>query len=131
MNLSRNTSLFLIALIALLVAVLQFVAFKFFFYWTLWWYDVMMHGLGGFLIGSIAAWAYAFELKQRVKLNTFFWIVGATLLIGILWEVFEYAVGFRLYDGLYQSYISDTLSDIGMDIAGALAAFLIFRRLVT
>jgi len=129
MKISRSTSLFLIALVALAIAVLQFFAFKFFFYWTFWWYDVMMHGLGGFLIGSIAAWAYAFELKYHVTFNIFFWIVGGTLLIGILWEIFEYVVGFRLYDSLYQSYASDTLSDIGMDVIGSLIVYLVFRRL--
>lgn len=130
MKLSRTTSLAFIVFLALLVAVLQSVAFSFFFYWTLWWYDILMHGLGGFLIGSIAAWAYVFELKRHVGVNRFLWIVGVTLAVGVLWEIFEYTVGFRVYDSLYEPYVVDTLNDMGMDTAGALLAFLMVRRFV-
>lgn len=130
MKLSRTTSLAFIVFLALLVAVLQSVAFSFFLYWTLWWYDILMHGLGGFLIGSIAAWAYVFELKRHVGVNRFLWIVGVTFAVGALWEIFEYTVGFRVYDSLYEPYVVDTLNDMGMDTAGALLAFLMVRRFV-
>lgn len=90
----------------------------------------MMHGLGGMLIGLLAAWFFMFLVRPPLWMPRFLFIVSTTFAIGVFWEVFEYLIGSQLALGSFALYLSDTLSDIGMDIAGALLAFLMVRRFV-
>lgn len=128
MRLARTSSLIAIAFFAFVVAALHAAAYEYYFYWSMWWYDIMMHGLGGLLIGLIAAWAITFPLREKLKVSRFFFIVGVTLFVGILWEVFEYTVGTYANYNSFNSYVFDTMTDIGMDTAGAFVATLLYKH---
>ena len=128
MKLSRTPTLIGIAALAVVMLSLHLAAYAFFFYWSVWWYDLMMHGVGGFLIGSLAAWAVAFPLRNIVRISPMLFIGIVTLFGGLMWEVFEYVVGFQNYFSSTRVYTIDTVSDIAMDLLGALLAFYIFRK---
>src|SRR3989344_4332908 len=99
-----------IAVTALTIAVLHNLAYAFFWYWKYWWFDVLMHGLGGFFLGSIALWIITFEHPEYFKkLLPLFAAVGVTFLVGVLWEVFEYVIAVSES----RSAVLDTMRELG------------------
>lgn len=112
-------SFFLIALLG----ALHFIASEFYFYWTISWFDTMMHFLGGISLGLFSLWvAYSAGLFKKMPLSRSAIIVTAffsVLIIGVGWEIFE------KMNGLTQStegYRLDTIHDLLADMAGALVA---------
>ena len=118
-----NRRLFFVTLFSfLLMAVLETAAIVYglFFYW--WWFDIPMHFLGGFFAGSFSLWVLLtffkkFQSVRDIFLATFF---GA-MLIGAVWELFEYFTGLTFV--VYSTYTFDTVKDFLMDGLGALGAY--------
>jgi uncharacterized membrane protein YjdF len=100
--------------LALVMLLLQHIALAEFLYWKWWWFDNVMHFLGGVLIGGIAL--VTSDILKTPRLLTF---LVALLGIGIGWEVFEWSFG--LYDGAWDAV--DTSTDLIMDTLGALMVY--------
>lgn len=101
------------------------IAMRYFLYFYVPWFDVLMHTWGGFLtimgfvmLGSIGS--------RRLALSRALMILG---LFGVMtiWEVFEYVYGIA---GTHPSYAIDTTLDIVAGAVGGLLALFLFRRLV-
>ena len=100
-----------------LVWVLNLLAITFSFYWTLGWYDYMMHFLGGLAIGILVIWL----LSLRASLPKSFLIVFiGVMAVGVGWEIFEYLNGLTFST---EGYALDTFHDLLMDAVGAVAAY--------
>ncbi len=97
--------------------------------------DVLMHFLGGLSIAASAAMSYRL-LRRRGHLDQLsypffgYLLITTALLVGVLWEFFEFffAQNAMLKAGL--NLYSDTLGDLNMDLLGALvwAAIEGFRK---
>jgi hypothetical protein len=124
MNRERHI-LYTTLLLALAMAVLQYAAITHSFYWTYWWYDVMMHSLTGFIVGFFAYWflfasGHAFKAgKSRAFMLV--WIVSIAFAIGFAWEFLEYANGIT---DSHEGYLQDTVNDLILDSCGAALAVL-------
>lgn len=127
---SRTRLLHILALLVCVIAVLHIAAIVFYLYWELWWYDMLLHLLGGvfivlfvlwirFFSGYVAVPAH-FELG-RAFLFTLFWL----LVIGIGWEAFERALG---HTWSIEGYWLDTTIDVAFDIAGGTVGWFYFVR---
>jgi hypothetical protein len=127
MLMTRLLSLIITLVLSIAVAALHIAGETYFFYWTYWWYDIIVHGLGGVAIGSLLASAY--HARDSVSLPRFLFIVGVTFAIGIVWEVFEYVIKSQQYEA-FDPYVLDTAMDLGMDTAGGMFAYLLSKRLV-
>jgi hypothetical protein len=110
--------------IGISVAVLHKIALSLFLYWNVWWFDVMMHFLGGALISLITLF-FIYDLKFlnfkiKNKAVIFGAAIGMTLIIGLSWELWE------IYVGLINIYVDgpDSFLDLIMDFFGAIAAYL-------
>ncbi|MDO8569851.1 MAG: hypothetical protein Q7R89_03740 [bacterium] len=116
----RKSSLLYTALGFMIVfAVLDYVAQVFSLYWTLWWFDIMMHLLGGFSGGLVVLWFFGpFSIYRSLFLT-----IGCLLVIGIAWEIFEYT------HDLPQpiNYGLDTVYDLINDTAGAVLSYFYVR----
>lgn len=89
------------------------------YFWTLWWYDIPMHILGGVWAGLFFAWAALF-LDIQPSWRVF--VLGA-FVVGLGWEALEYF--FHMGGNIYMSYPLDTAKDMLDDcIGGALAYWL-------
>ena len=101
------------------ILVVNFLANKFYWYSSVWYFDMIMHFLGGFWIGLASF--YTFSL-QSVSDKLIFKILLLVLFIGLGWEVFEILVN----DVMAQNSFNflDTLSDIFFDLSGGLCAML-------
>ena len=86
-------------------------------FWIYPWFDVLLHSIGGFVMGS---WACAVSSRLSLPLRPALFLVGATALMGgVAWEGFEYL--FALQGGLL-----DTVSDLVLGVAGALGALVLY-----
>lgn len=122
----RRISGIIIFFLSILIAGLNLLALRYFLYWRVWWYDIPMHFIGGLIVASIALWFVAYEVPIgiRPKVNRLLVSVLVTLVIGIVWEVFEYMVGITMGE---TGYWQDTLHDVGVDVAGGFVAYLALK----
>ena len=125
----KKSILFTTFYLVALVGILNYIANLFYFYWTVWWFDILMHLLGGVAIGLLSIWLLSemsFLFKRRVDRDQVIMTSLITVIIvGIAWEVFEYI--FRLTD-LVNNYGLDVFVDLVADTCGALLAGLIGSR---
>jgi uncharacterized BrkB/YihY/UPF0761 family membrane protein len=117
--------------VAFSVLKLHEVAMANFYYWIFWWYDIMMHTLGGFLIGGIVVWGYHrfFERTRLSNRELLVLVVSGAVIVGSLWEILEY------FSGIYAqipNVVLDTIKDLCDDALGAALAYLcidgVYRR---
>ncbi|MEK7589672.1 MAG: hypothetical protein AAB475_00240 [Patescibacteria group bacterium] len=114
------------------VALLDFIALKFYLYWIFWWFDIPVHFLGGLWVGLIVMWFFFFsgfiykDVNLMKKTKIFFIIILSVIIIGVLWEVFEVGAGLISTDEY--GYFLDTPLDIIMDIFGGIVAFIYAKK---
>lgn len=117
-----KTYLFKTASILLFIlAVLFFASVKFYLDWFYWWYDMVLHFLGGVVVGmfSLVFLKEFFGLDHWTNKKIIVLTFLITLLIGLLWEIFELVVGTTSFaDG--RIYFTDTVSDLILDVVGGL-----------
>ena len=115
------------------VGFLNYIAIKFYLYWTVWWFDMIVHFLAGVTIGLavVSVLFYKRNFSAENLLRALSMSVLAAIIIGLLWEIYElvFSITF-LSDGAV--YVRDTLSDIIMDMTGgffgALYGFKLFKK---
>lgn len=101
-------------------------AMKFFWYSSIWWFDMPMHFVGGVFLGLITLAMYLRAKKgEAVSTHGFVLVVAMTLLFGIGWEIFEF--GIDTFITFSQHNLLDTVSDVCFDLAGACAVFVYAR----
>ncbi|MCR4334611.1 MAG: hypothetical protein NUV47_02705 [Patescibacteria group bacterium] len=126
----KKHSYILILCILVVTAILHLSALKFYLYWDIWWFDIVVHFLGGIWAGATVFWIYYFSgrFKNPVSSPLYFFmiILFGSLLIGVIWEIFEYKIGatFVVPGG---DYITDTVYDLAMDVVGGLSVYLYYR----
>ena len=113
------TIFFLITLSVL--AVIHYIALQFFLYWKFWWFDIIMHGLGGAAIalGIYTLYDLRFGLPERLR--NLIPILLFTMVIALLWEIFEIYIGIPIED----NYEVDTIVDLLMALVGATIGFFV------
>jgi len=104
--------------IGVLILALHMRAIDLYWYWSFWWMDIMMHFLGGLLIGLIALLVSA-HYKIQIR-RMFLATLGVVLIVGIGWEIFEYVSGIFILEDPFP----DTFYDLVMDTVGGIAAYL-------
>ena len=112
----------------LLLGIVHFVAVALYLYWTIWWFDNLSHFLAGFSLGFFSLFIFYESSLFRNKLSfleVIFISFIFVMMLGGVWEIFEYA------NGLTQStekYSLDVVHDLLSDSLGAILALLIARR---
>lgn len=104
---------FFTSLVAL--GVIHVLAIEFYLYWEYLWLDIPMHLLGGITTVLGLSILPLFKIRFFEERNTLRNTLFVVLCIGILWEVFEYVVGFSVYE---PGFVVDTVLDIIMDLIG-------------
>lgn len=125
LNSIKSRLLWRAVFLLVLVYVLNYIANVFYYHWTDWWYDVILHFLGGACAGTGFLFLYFIFLKisnfekiKAIKLTFFF-----VFLVGFVWEIYELKSGATsFFDGII--YVRDTLSDLIIDCCGGFFATL-------
>ncbi len=126
---SRARLLRILALLVCVIAVLHIAATVFYLYWEFWWYDMLLHFLGGVFIGLLVLWlrflsGYVSVPASFSARHAFLFTLCWLLVIGIGWEVFEQLIGITWS---LEGYWVDTSIDVALDLVGGTAAFLFFN----
>ena len=126
---SRHLSIALAALI-LFIWLVNIFANEVHLYFLLWWFDIPMHMVGGFWVALTSmviyyhlGWIHRHDRSASFVVAA---MLGATLVVGILWEVFEFSVEHLVK--LNDNGVFDTLKDLLDDMIGAVIASVIFIR---
>lgn len=112
-----------IALLSILIAALHHFAELNSLYWSISWFDILMHFLGGLLMGYIALFIFftsekiSFPADSRIVI--FSVVIGFVLIVGLTWELWE------LFAGLsdVMNDLGDTILDLIMDVVGGIVAY--------
>ena len=100
----------------------------FFWYVSISWFDMLMHTLGGVFV---ALWGSALLFPLLKGQKALLWVIVITafvLIIGLLWEVFEFSVqGLPHIETI--ANIPDSLSDMVCDMVGGVLGtlFVVYR----
>ncbi len=126
----RERLLRFLATLVLIVALLHIGATVFYLYWTLWWYDMVVHFLGGVFIGLLTLWMVFFSEylgthRMSSRATVLIIMLLGTLGIGIGWEIFERLLG---HTWSVEGYWLDTGIDLFLDSAGGLVGFFFFMK---
>lgn len=126
---SDSRPLYKALFLIIVLAILHFAAVKFYFYWTYWWYDVVMHSLAGIIGGFATYWTLFssgnFFSRSNSRRVIIWSVVILVFIAGVAWEIFEYKNGFT---DSHEGYVLDTLNDLILDTTGALIAVLLSLR---
>jgi hypothetical protein len=121
-----KTTLFKTASILLFIlAVLFFASVKFYLDWFYWWYDMLLHFLGGVIVGmfSLVIIKKTIDFSTWTNKKVVIRVLFSTLVVGLLWEFLELSVGTTSFsDGM--AYVTDTSSDLILDLIGGLVGSL-------
>lgn len=88
-------------------------------YYQFYWYDNMMHTLGGVILGCIGLWILikTRRIHSLYTRDIILMVLLFVLLGGIGWEIFEYIQDVLLHTNLQPS-LRDTVSDLVADLFG-------------
>jgi hypothetical protein len=120
---------------AILMLILELIASKLTLYYVWPWFDIFMHTLGGMTVALAliaAVEGYTNWMPRSLSAKAMF-VSGGVILVGLLWELFEYLLDRWLGVNLQPS-IPDTIADLLFDTVGALVVvvvislFTIFRH---
>lgn len=115
------------AYLVILIFVLNYIATRLYWYYSIWWFDMPMHFLGGLFIGLGTIWLLSYknfpsELSWKLILKIFL----SVLFVGVLWEVFEIIFYNIIAQNPYN--ILDITHDIVFDLAGGIFSIIFFFR---
>jgi hypothetical protein len=105
------------------VAVLNMIAMIFHLFWTIMWFDMIMHFLGGLFVGLSVCllfeyiWGNTLSYSEKLYRG-----LPLVLLVGLLWEGYELL--FHMTDFYSPDYFADSGMDVVMDVWGGLVAII-------
>ncbi|HDH31450.1 MAG TPA: hypothetical protein ENH26_01605 [Candidatus Wolfebacteria bacterium] len=131
-----------VIILLILIFFLHTVAIINFWYWTFWWFDIVMHFLGGFWVASLF-----FNLNSKLNflpnnltinnsiiknLTIIVLSLGFVALIAVLWEFFEFFydvfISVKGYPWVAQQGMSDTMTDLFLGFLGGFVATIIILK---
>lgn len=120
-----------LSLLVLFIAVANVFAQIYYWYWRMPWLDIPMHFLGGMWLAGAVLWYRYFRHSDSPLslLSTLKSAVGAAIVVGLAWEIFEAYVSYM--SGAAPNDMPDTIGDLFSDIAGGAAMALLAWRSVT
>ncbi len=116
-------------LVLLLVFVLHILGSEYGFYNNIWWYDIMMHILGGIGIGLSVFWFLKTVSKKSTNKTIFIYVVIFTFIAGLLWEGIEAYYDIASAPVGSGAYYFDTVKDLIDDTIGAFISLFFLNKI--
>jgi|GEM_PF-440396 len=113
-----------LVLLIIFIAGLHIAAMRFNLYFSIWWFDIPMHFLGGLWSGLFVIFYSLLRTHSRGEAPSHTRVLcvglGAAIVFGLAWELYEYLFGFTFTTK--SSYGFDTIVDMILDMLGGLTA---------
>lgn len=112
------------------IGILDRVAHSWYLYWTVWWFDMVMHFSAGFCVAmaSVWLWQYFFDKKISLAKSVFVSLIFVSI-VGLLWEIFETHFEIELISDGYR-YFTDTISDLILDVCGGILGSIYAHKVI-
>lgn len=96
------------------------------FYEKIWWWDLALHGISAMTVGIIGFLSiYVFYMTRRIRAAAG-WIATITFAlavsVGTMWEIFEFLMDWYFGFNMQKSGLTDTMTDLIINGAGAAIA---------
>lgn len=114
--------------IILIVWGLNALAHKFYWYSSIWWFDMPMHFLGGYFLGLLMLLVVAYTDKNTSNKEKLTIVLLGVFAIGVMWEGYEYAI--QILTGSQLANPLDSMSDLFFDMAGGTFSLVHLKRLM-
>jgi len=125
----RQKLILLALALVLIVGGLHLLAIDLHLYWTVKYFDSLLHFLSGGAVGFAGIWFALTNKNTLTPKEILAYALWSIVIVGILWEIFELMGNITSFsDGMY--YITDTTSDLVMDILGSLMAVIYTRQFI-
>lgn len=105
----------------ILLSLVNFIALKFYWYFSIWYFDMLMHFWGGLCVGFTLMWLL-FNKNPDLSFKFILKISLGVLVIGGLWEIFEILFNNIIAQNKFNAL--DSISDVFFDLSGGLCAIL-------
>lgn len=96
------------------------------YYTRFWWWDVFLHGMASLTLGIVGFLIiYVLYRERRIAASAFLIAVFSfsfAMAAGAVWEIIEFSIDSTLLTNMQKSGLVDTMTDLIVDAAGALAA---------
>lgn len=116
-----------VAVIIFLIYLLNLGANKLYLYSSLWYFDNIMHFLGGFWLGLFFFWLFYRDFFPNFKNRGIIKLFLSVFLVGLLWELYEIGVNASFARDAFN--LTDTISDLFYDMLGGFSIYLILRNI--
>ena len=118
----KKTLLFGASYFLLATAILNYLAISLYLYWTVWWFDILVHILGGISATLFISWlllSFFHKDGLRGESTLFFLTLLGVFSLGVIWEIFEYSSGITFASANYKI---GTMKDLSMNLVGGFFA---------
>ena len=122
---------FIVSLITIfIIAVLHYLAFKYYWYWNFSWFHLIMHLLGGFWFTLTTFW-FLIRLNYvntivKHKRRFFVIMIVSVVVVGLSWEIFEILSGFTSIKE--SGYLNSLMNDLVSNFIGGFVAYFYFIK---
>jgi len=113
-------------ILSIILVMLNHYAGVYFLYWRFWWFDIVMHFLGGSIISLLSIYIYKSffgDFNDRRSIIVISFSLVFVFIVAIFWEVFEFFMDSNIKEA---NYFLDTITDILMAILGTLFTYNFF-----
>lgn len=114
-------------LLVISILILHLLAYQFYWYASMWWFDMLMHTLGGVFLGLIGGVLLSRYISSAHTATIFGTILLFVFIVGFGWEVFEYVVQ-ALIKTTSIANIPDSISDLLCDLSGGVISIYFVLR---
>jgi hypothetical protein len=113
----------------ILIALLHYIALDRAYYWTVSWYDIMMHFLGGLWVALFIVWVVQSNIFPFLRSHlSFASLLVCVIGVGLVWEYYEIFFGLTFVTD--PEYWGDTALDLVMDtVGGSIGTFISKKNL--
>jgi hypothetical protein len=113
------------------ILIINTLALLFYWYSTIWWFDIFMHFMGGVFVSFLTLFLFSYtKLGDRERKETYYdyFLIAfsGVIAIGILWEMYEIFADMLFSHNQINSL--DIFADLLNDVSGAIFAYIIFAR---
>lgn len=99
------------------IFIMNILANLFYWYTSIFWFDMFMHTLGGVFIAIVFGAIFQNKFSTFSSQNFFLFLISLVFVIGVFWEGYEYVVQYFIKN-VHLTDLPDSISDLVCDVVG-------------